>query len=159
MAEEIKMFLEKGLINIIGGCCGSTPKHIKAISELAANYKPRIVKEEKNTNLRLSGLEPLIYRENSNFLNIGERCNVAGSSIFMKLILNNKYDKALSIAKQQVENGAQILDINLDDGLLDTEFAMRKFVNLIGTEPEIAKLPLMIDSSKFGVIEIGKIYI
>jgi len=140
---------------MVGGCCGTTPEHIYAISKVAEKYKPRILPQKCNF-LRLSGLLPLIYTPESNFLNIGERCNVAGSSVFKGMIMKGEYEKALSVAKAQVENGAQVIDINMDEGLLDSLFAMKKiFVNLIATEPNIAKLPLMIDSSKFSVIEQG----
>lgn len=154
MADEIESYVKQGIVNIVGGCCGTTPDHIRAIAERVKNYKPRIP-QPKNRNLRLSGLEPLEYTEKSNFLNVGERCNVTGSLAFKRLILGGNYEKALEVAKKQVENGAQVLDINMDADLLDGVAAMTKFVNLIATEPEIAKLPLMIDSSKFHVIEAG----
>jgi 5-methyltetrahydrofolate--homocysteine methyltransferase len=154
MAEEIRDFLENGFVNLLGGCCGTTPDHIAAIAKVAAQYKPR-VPVPKNTIMKLSGLEPLIYTKESNFLNVGERCNVAGSIRFKKLIMNNKYEDALAVARAQVEAGAQILDVNFDEGLLDAHYAMRKFLNLIATEPEISKIPIMVDSSKFGVVETG----
>lgn len=154
MAEEIREFLQDGFVNIIGGCCGTTPDHIAAIAKIASEYPPR-KKNARITDMRLSGLEPLRYTSQSNFINVGERCNVAGSIRFKKLIMNNKYDEALAVARAQVEAGAQILDVNFDEGLLDAHYAMTKFLNLIMSEPEIAKIPIMVDSSKFSVIETG----
>lgn len=154
MAKVALEYANDGFLNIVGGCCGTTPDHIKAIAEAVKNAKPReIPKSDKH--FRLSGLEPLVYFEGSNFINIGERTNVAGSTKFKKLILDNDFEAALSIAKQQVENGAQIIDINMDDGLIDAEQAISKFLNLIATEPDIAKVPIMPDSSKWSVIEAG----
>ncbi|KAF0976209.1 hypothetical protein FDP41_004884 [Naegleria fowleri] len=157
MAQQVKEFLDEKLVNMIGGCCGTTPDHIRALSELAAQYKPPHIRkpQQPTHDLKLSGLEPMIYTKNSNFINIGERCNVAGSIRFKKLILENKFEDALSIARNQVEAGAQILDINFDEGLLDSKNCMRKFLNLIMSEPEISKIPIMIDSSKFEVVEQG----
>jgi len=154
MAEEVRDFLASGFVNIVGGCCGSTPDHIAAIARVAAEYKPR-QRIAKITDMRLSGLEPLRYTSSSNFLNVGERCNVAGSIRFKKMVMNNKYDDALAVARAQVEAGAQILDVNFDEGLLDSHFAMNRFLNLVMSEPEISKIPIMIDSSKFSVIEKG----
>lgn len=154
MAEVLNEFGESGFFNIVGGCCGTTPEHIKAIAKTAQKIKPRKIPAVE-PYLRLSGLEPLIVRPESNFINIGERTNVAGSRNFAKLILEGNYAGALPIARSQVEGGAQILDVNLDEGLLDSEAAMTKFLNLLSSEPDIAKLPIMIDSSKWSVIEAG----
>ncbi|KAJ1962317.1 hypothetical protein GGI12_002719, partial [Dipsacomyces acuminosporus] len=156
MAANVSVFAREGLVNIMGGCCGTTPDHIKAIYETCKDFKPRVppadVRKEK---MILSGLEPLIYDENSNFLNIGERCNVAGSRKFARHIINDEYEEALAIARAQVENGGQVIDINMDEGMLDGVAAMTKFLNLISTEPDVAKVPLMIDSSNFAVVEAG----
>ena len=147
-------FISNGFANIIGGCCGTTPDHIKLIAEAAAKFKPRVVpKPEKY--LRLSGLEPLIIRPETNFVNIGERTNVTGSKKFANLILAGDYEGALVVARSQVEGGAQAIDVNMDEGLLNSEEAMTKFLNLLSVEPDIAKLPIMIDSSKWSVIEAG----
>ena len=154
MAVEMKDFLDHNFANIIGGCCGTTPAHIKEFVKLAEKAKPRKKPETKH-HLNLSGLEPLIYFQGSNFINIGERTNVSGSIKFARLIREEKYEDALSIARQQVENGAQIIDINMDDAMLDAESAMVSFLNLIASEPDIAKVPVMIDSSKWTVIEAG----
>lgn len=154
MSKFIEEFAKQGLVNIVGGCCGTTPEHIKSFSKAVAKYKPRKL-PEKNIHLRLSGLEPLIITPETNFVNIGERTNVAGSRKFAQYILNGDYQSALEIAREQVQNGAQIIDINLDEGLLDSENAMRTFLNLIAAEPEIARIPIMIDSSKWSVIETG----
>jgi 5-methyltetrahydrofolate--homocysteine methyltransferase len=154
MTEQFRDFLDQGLVNIIGGCCGTTPAHIKAFAELAGTYEPRSVPEISHIT-HLSGLEPLTISRESNFVNIGERTNVAGSIKFARLIQEEKYEEALAIAREQVEGGAQILDICMDDAMLDAEKCMVRFVNLVMAEPEIAKLPLMIDSSKWTVIEAG----
>jgi 5-methyltetrahydrofolate--homocysteine methyltransferase len=154
MSSILNEFGEAGFYNIVGGCCGTTPEHIKALSEIASKIKPRKIPEIKKY-LRLSGLEPVVVRPETNFLNIGERTNITGSKKFEKLILSGDYEAALSVARDQVEGGAQILDINLDEGMLDSEEAMTKFVNLIQVEPDIAKLPIMVDSSKWSVIEAG----
>ena len=154
MAKIIKEFGDDRLLNLVGGCCGTTPAHIKEISELISDINPRSVPRINNLT-RLSGLEPLTMRSNLNFLNIGERTNVTGSTKFKRLIKDDKYEEALSIARQQIENGAQIIDINMDEGLLDSEDAMLKFLRLIASEPDIAKVPVMIDSSKWSVLEVG----
>jgi len=154
MASVLEDFLASGFVNIIGGCCGTTPDHIKAISETVKRHKPRIPKKQEQY-LRLSGLEPVVLRPDSNFMNIGERTNVTGSKKFARLIKENNYDEALSVARDQVEGGAQVLDVNMDEGMLDSEAAMTKFLNLLEAEPDIAKLPIMIDSSKWTVIEAG----
>jgi len=154
MAIHIKDFIDSGFVNIVGGCCGTTPEHIKAFVSLSEEGKIRRPAEAVSA-LTLSGLEPLTAYEGSNFINIGERCNVAGSRKFARLIREKKYDETLDIARRQVEDGAQILDINLDDAMLDAEHEMVTFLNLLLAEPEISKVPLMIDSSKFAVIEAG----
>ena len=154
MASVLEDFLASGFVNIVGGCCGTTPDHIKAISEIVKRHKPRIPKKQE-PYLRLSGLEPVVLRPDSNFMNNGERTNVTGSKKFARLIKENNYDEALSVARDQVEGGAQVLDVNMDEGMLDSEAAMTKFLNLLEAEPDIAKLPIMIDSSKWSVIEAG----
>ena len=152
MASEVKMFLEEGLVNILGGCCGTTDEYIAAFCPLVAKAQPH-VPVKASGNLWLSGLELLEVKPENNFVNVGERCNVAGSRKFLRLINEKKYDEALSIARKQVEDGAQVLDINMDDGLLDTRIEMVNFLNLLMSEPEIARVPIMIDSSKWEVIE------
>ena len=154
MGTIIEEMIKDGFVNIIGGCCETTPAHIKKIAEIAAKYPPRkIPKIEPHT--RLSGLEPLVIRPDSNFVNVGERTNITGSPKFSKLILAGDFEGALAIAKQQVESGAQIIDINLDEALLDSEKTMAQFLHFISSEPDIAKVPIMIDSSKWTVIEAG----
>ena len=154
MADEIREYIHEGLVNIIGGCCGTTDEYIAAYSSLIVGAVPRIPASLLD-NLWLSGLELLEVKPENNFINVGERCNVAGSRKFLRLINEKKYDEALSIARQQVEDGAQIIDINMDDGLLDAEKEMTTFLNLIASEPEIARVPVMIDSSKWDVIVAG----
>jgi 5-methyltetrahydrofolate--homocysteine methyltransferase len=154
MASQVREFIDSKSVNIIGGCCGTTPDHIRELARLAENADIR-KKPESDHHLRLSGLESLLVFEGSNFINIGERTNVSGSRKFARLIREEKYDEALAIARQQVESGAQVLDINMDDAMLDAESAMVKFLNLLMAEPEIAKVPIMIDSSKWSVIEAG----
>lgn len=154
MADEIREYIHEGLVNIIGGCCGTTDEYIAAYSSLIVGAVPRIPASLPD-NLWLSGLELLEVKPENNFINVGERCNVAGSRKFLRLINEKKYDEALSIARQQVEDGAQIIDINMDDGLLDAEKEMTTFLNLIASEPEIACVPVMIDSSKWDVIVAG----
>jgi 5-methyltetrahydrofolate--homocysteine methyltransferase len=154
MSVFIKEFIDSGFVNIVGGCCGTTPEHIRAFSKLNAGGKIRRPADQV-AGLKLSGLEPLTAYEGSNFINIGERCNVAGSRKFARLIREKKYNEALEIARRQVEDGAQILDINLDDAMLDAEHEMMTFLNLLLAEPDISRVPLMIDSSKFAVIEAG----
>ena len=150
----IKEFATSGFVNIAGGCCGTTPEHIKAIANEIKNIKPRDV-PTLETVTRLSGLESFIIKDDSLFVNVGERTNVTGSKAFANLIINEKYDEALSVARQQVENGAQIIDINMDEGMLDAQKAMKHFLNLVASEPDIARIPIMIDSSKWDVIEAG----
>jgi len=154
MAEIIEDYGNSGYLNIIGGCCGTTPEHIKLMNDISASFSPRLVPEVERY-LRLSGLEALNFRPDTNFVNIGERTNVAGSRNFAKLIVAGQYEEALSIARQQVENGAQIIDINLDEGMLDSKAVMKEYLNLIGSEPDISRVPIMIDSSKWEVIEEG----
>ncbi|MDE2264454.1 MAG: methionine synthase, partial [Alphaproteobacteria bacterium] len=154
MAEKIGEFARSGLVNIVGGCCGTTPAHIKAFSEAIEGVAPRVI-PEKPRYLRLSGLEPFTLTPETNFVNIGERTNITGSARFRKLIAANDYEAALEVARSQVENGAQIIDVNMDEGLIDSEAAMKRFLNLISGEPDIAKVPIMIDSSKWSVIESG----
>ena len=153
-ATEIDIWLKNGWINIIGGCCGTTPDHIKLLAEKAALYTPRKVPKE-NKITQLSGLEALYIFPESNFINVGERTNVTGSSQFRNLIKAEKYEEALEVARQQVENGAQILDINMDDGMIESKEVMIHFLNLIASEPSISKIPMMIDSSKWEVIHEG----
>lgn len=159
MAGLIEEFAKSGFLNIVGGCCGTTDEHIRAISETVSPLAPRKffsnADEQKKKNSYLSGLEVLAISPVSNFINIGERTNVAGSTKFKNLILEEQYEEALAIAKQQVENGAQIIDVNMDEALLDGEKAMTTFLNLIASEPDIVKVPIMIDSSKWSVIEAG----
>lgn len=152
MASHIKEYLDEGLLNIVGGCCGTTPEHIKVISSLAAGYKPRQIVEQPKI-LRLAGLEPLVVSSETNFVNVGERTNVAGSKKFLNLIKEEKYREAVEIARTQVEGGAQIIDINMDDALLDGVKAMTQFLNLIAAEPDIARVPVMVDSSRWEIIE------
>ncbi len=154
MSSTLKDFASENLFNIVGGCCGTTPEHIKAIAEMVKDFSPRKI-QKKDFYLSLSGLEPLVIRPETNFVNVGERTNVAGSKAFAKMILNGDYESALSVARQQVENGAQVIDINMDEGMLDSEEAMKKFVNLLQAEPDIARIPIMLDSSKWSVIESG----
>ncbi|MBE9467153.1 MAG: methionine synthase [Bacteroidetes bacterium] len=154
MAEKIKVYLDKQLVNIIGGCCGTTPTHIAAFSEFASKAVPRPIPNIK-IRTQLSGLEPIIISKETNFANVGERTNVAGSRKFARLIREKKYEEALSIARAQVDGGAQIIDVNMDDAMLDAEKEMHTFLNLMVSEPEIARLPVMIDSSKWSVIETG----
>lgn len=151
MAEEVKPFMDEGLVNIIGGCCGTTQEHIAQISALVEGATPR-KPTDSSTLLQLSGLERLTLTPEVHFINVGERCNVAGSRKFLRLIKEKNYDEAVSIARKQVEDGALVLDINLDDGLLDAEHEMAHFVNLLASEPDIARVPLMIDSSKWEVV-------
>lgn len=154
MRDYIRSFVESGFVNIIGGCCGTGPEHIRAMAEAVRGLPPRTVPEVP-AYTQLSGLEPLTIRPNTNFVNVGERTNVTGSRKFARLIKNNDYAEALSVARHQVEGGAQIIDVNMDEGLLDSEQVMTDFLNLVMAEPDIAKLPIMVDSSKFSVIEAG----
>ena len=154
MSEIIKEFANDGLVNMVGGCCGTTPDHIKSIHNAVKNKTPRKI-PKVDTYTRLSGLEPFVIRPESNFINIGERTNVTGSAKFKRLIKEDDFESALSVARNQIQNGAQIIDINMDEGLLDSEKAMEKFLRLVASEPDIARVPIMIDSSKWSVIEVG----
>lgn len=153
-AALLKDFAENGLINVVGGCCGTTPDHIRAIADAVYPIAPRQIPKIAPA-MRLAGLEPFVIDDQSLFVNVGERTNVTGSKIFSRLIQNAEYDKALSVARQQVENGAQIIDINMDEAMLDSVAAMTRFLNLIASEPDIARIPVMLDSSKWEVIESG----
>ncbi|MEW6160856.1 MAG: homocysteine S-methyltransferase family protein, partial [Verrucomicrobiota bacterium] len=154
LAPQLREWAEAGFLNMVGGCCGTTPAHIKAIAESVRGLPPRVVPKVE-PYLRLSGLEALTIRPETNFVNIGERTNVTGSPRFAKLILAGQYEEALAVARQQVENGAQIIDINMDEGMLDGAKAMTTFLNYIASDPAIARVPIMIDSSKWSVIEAG----
>ncbi|NTU87091.1 MAG: methionine synthase [Chlorobiaceae bacterium] len=154
MAAQIAGFAQSGFVNIVGGCCGTTPQHIRAIADAVSTLQPRRKPEPKH-DLRLSGLEPLLVNQTTGFINVGERTNVTGSRKFARLIKEGNYDEALSIARQQVESGAQVIDVNVDEGMLDSEKVMKEFLNLIASEPEISRVPIMIDSSKWSVIEEG----
>ena len=153
-SELLKEFADSGFINIAGGCCGTTPDHIKSIAEQLENVPPRILPKQEIFT-RLSGLEPLSIKDDTLFINVGERTNVTGSKAFARLIIEEKFEEAVSVARQQVENGAQVIDINMDEGMLDSLNAMKYFLNLIASEPDIARIPIMIDSSKWEVIEAG----
>ena len=141
----LKEFAESGFVNVAGGCCGTTPEHIAAIAESLKDCQPRAI-PEIDTKMRLSGLEPMVIGDSELFINVGERTNVTGSRAFAKLIIDEQYEEAVSVARQQVENCAQIIDINMDEGMLDAEKAMVKFLNLIASEPDISRVPIMIDS-------------
>src|SRR3569623_1272348 len=154
MAREIEEWAQSGFLNIVGGCCGTTPAHIKALHHAVAKYPPRVVPVIE-PQCRLAGLEPMSIGPASLFVNVGERTNVTGSVLFKKMIINGEYDRAHAVARSQVENGAQIIDINMDEAMLDGEQAMVTFLNLIASEPDISKEPVMIDSSKWSIIEAG----
>jgi len=154
MGQLIEGWASRGMLNIIGGCCGTTPAHIKEIARVVKDKAPREIPTIK-PYCSLSGLEPLVITEQSNYINVGERTNVAGSRKFLRLINTEEFDEALDIARNQVENGANIIDINMDDGMLDSEACMVKFLNLVSSEPEICKVPIMIDSSRWDVVEAG----
>ena len=154
MARQLETFAREGLVNIVGGCCGTTPDHVRAFAAVAARHKPRKVPTVP-VQLRLSGLEPFTLTPEIPFVNIGERTNVTGSARFRKLITAGDYTAALEVARDQVQNGAQVIDVNMDEGLIDSEKVMVEFLNLLAAEPDIARVPLMIDSSKFEVIEAG----
>ncbi len=153
-ADQVKEFAAAGLVNIIGGCCGTTPHHIRKVSEFVSHFKPRKI-PVKRSGLHLSGLEPLSVNSLSNFVNIGERTNVAGSRRFASLIREEDYEGALAIAQNQVDGGAQVIDVNVDEGMLDSEAVMKRFLLLMSAEPDIARLPVMVDSSKWSVLEAG----
>jgi 5-methyltetrahydrofolate--homocysteine methyltransferase len=154
MASLIAEFASSGLVNIVGGCCGTTPAHIRAVADAVSSIKPRKL-VELAPFMRLSGLEPFTLTPEITFVNVGERTNVTGSAKFRKLITTGDYSAALDVAREQVQNGAQVIDVNMDEGLLDSEKAMKEFLNLIASEPDIARVPVMVDSSKFSVIEAG----
>ncbi len=154
MATVVGEFAESGLVNMVGGCCGTRPEHIRALGKAVENCAPRAV-PELPARCRLSGLEPFNIGPDDLFANVGERCNVTGSAVFRRLIEADDYAAAVAVARQQVENGAQIIDVNMDEGMLDSEKAMVTFLNLIASEPDVARLPIMIDSSKWSVIEAG----
>ncbi|MBI3571723.1 MAG: methionine synthase [Gammaproteobacteria bacterium] len=154
MARHVREWAESSFLNIVGGCCGTTPPHIAAIAKAVGDVRPRAIPKIMPA-CRLSGLEPLNIADDSMFVNVGERTNVTGSAAFKKLVLNNEYDKALDVARSQVENGAQVIDINMDEAMLDGAAAMGTFLNLIASEPAISRVPVMIDSSKWNVIEAG----
>ncbi len=154
MAAIVKEFAESGMVNLVGGCCGTTPEHIHAIREAVEGLAPREI-PTLNVKTRLSGLEPLNIGPDDLFVNVGERCNVTGSARFRKLIEADDYNEALQVARTQVEDGAQIIDVNMDEGMLDSEAAMVKFLKLIASEPDVSRLPVMIDSSKWSIIEAG----
>lgn len=154
VASEIGEWAEKGFLNIVGGCCGTTPEHIKAIVDRVSGLAPRVI-PELPVCCQLAGLEPCTISADSLFVNVGERTNVTGSAMFKRLIMEGDYETALNVARQQVENGAQIIDINMDEGLLESKQAMVRFLNLIASEPDIARVPIMLDSSKWEIIEAG----
>ena len=154
MTPVLRAFAEEGLLNLVGGCCGTTPAHIKMFAEAVEGIPPRQIPQQERL-CRLSGLEPLLFSKELNFVNIGERTNVTGSLRFARLIVEENYEEALTVARQQVENGAQMIDINMDEGMLDAEVVMARFLNLVATEPDIARVPIVIDSSKWSVIEAG----
>ncbi|WP_460749476.1 methionine synthase [Marinomonas epiphytica] len=154
MLEEIKGWVESGFINVIGGCCGTAPEHIKAFADAFADSQPREIPAIEKA-CRLSGLEPFNIDESSLFVNVGERTNVTGSAMFKRLIKEGDFDTALDVARQQVENGAQIIDINMDEGMLDSQAAMERFLKLIASEPDISRVPIMLDSSKWEILEAG----
>ena len=154
MAEQIEDFMQSNLVNIIGGCCGTTPKHIKAFADITSKYSPR-VKPKKKQAMRLSGLEAVTISKESNFANIGERTNVMGSIKFKRLIKEDDFEEALSVALDQVDGGAQAIDVNMDDGMLDGKECMVHFLNLIASDPDISRVPIMVDSSKWEIIEEG----
>ena len=154
-AALVEEYLKEGIVTVVGGCCGTTPQHIAELSRLAEQYKPRQLPTELATATHLSGLEPFAIRPESLFVNVGERCNVTGSRAFARLIRTGAYEEALAVARVQVEEGAQVLDVNMDEGMLDSEQAMTTFLHLIASEPDIARVPVMIDSSKWSVLEAG----
>ncbi|MBT8088339.1 MAG: homocysteine S-methyltransferase family protein, partial [Gammaproteobacteria bacterium] len=154
MAEVVGEFASSGLVNLVGGCCGTRPDHIRALAEAVRGQAPRAV-PTLPVKCRLSGLEPFNIGPDDLFVNVGERCNVTGSAIFRRLIEADDYTAAVAVARQQVDNGAQVIDVNMDEGMLDSERAMVTFLNLIASEPDVARLPIMIDSSKWSVIEAG----
>ena len=155
MAAEMRALADDGLLNIVGGCCGTTPEHIAAFAAALDGVTPRRPAPTRETHFTAAGLEPLVVRPETNFVNVGERTNVTGSRRFARLVLNNEMDEALSVARQQVEAGAQVIDVNMDEGMLDAVKAMTGYLNLCQSEPDIARVPVMVDSSKWPVIEAG----
>jgi len=154
-AALVEEYLKEGIVTVVGGCCGTTPQHIAELSRLAEQYKPRPLPTNIPSATHLSGLEPFAIKPETLFVNVGERCNVTGSRAFARLIRTGAYEEALAVARVQVEEGAQVLDINMDEGMLDSEQAMTTFLHLIASEPDISRVPLMIDSSKWSVLEAG----
>src|SRR5262252_1475155 len=154
MATLLGEFADAGLVNVVGGCCGTTPEHIDAIVRAVKGKPPRQIPQAPQL-LRLSGLEAFALTPEIPFVNVGERTNVTGSAKFRKLVTAGDYSAALTVARDQVENGAQVIDVNMDEGLLDSEQAMITFLNLVASEPDIARVPVMVDSSRFKVIEAG----
>jgi len=154
MVGVLEEYAREGFVNLVGGCCGTTPEHIRLFSDIIHTIQPRKL-QEKTIHPQFSGMEPLSISAESNFVNIGERCNITGSRRFARLIRENDYESAIEVARKQVENGAQIVDINMDEGMIDSEAAMVRFINLIAAEPDIARVPVMLDSSKWSVIEAG----
>src|SRR5690606_12457646 len=154
MGARLGEFAREGLVNVVGGCCGSTPDHMRTIADVIRGLAPRTPAEHRPL-MMLSGLEPFTLTEDIPFVNVGERTNVTGSAKFRKLITSGDYASALVVARDQVENGAQIIDINMDEGLIDSKRAMVEYLNLIAAEPDIARVPVMIDSSKWEIIEAG----
>ena len=154
MADQAREYAEDGFLNVVGGCCGTTPDHIRAMAEAVDGVAPR-KPSTRAPYMRLAGLERLEITENTNFVNVGERTNVTGSKKFARLILGDDYEAAVDVARQQVDNGAQIIDVNMDEGLLDSEAAITRFLNLIAAEPDISRVPVMVDSSKWTVLEAG----
>src|SRR5437588_10309429 len=156
LAPKLKRWAENGWLNLVGGCCGTTPEHIRAIRNAVRDCKPREISESTQNNaLQLSGLEPLNITPEMGFVVIGERTNITGSPKFSKVILNGNFDGGLAVARQQVQGGANVLDVNMDEAMIDSEAAMTRFLNLIASEPAISRIPLMIDSSKWNLIEAG----
>ena len=153
-AAIVGEFAQSGFLNIIGGCCGTTPEHIAAIAEQVHKHAPRVIPEIE-VACRLSGLEPFTINSDSLFVNVGERTNVTGSAKFKRLIKNDQFEEALDVAREQVENGAQVIDINMDEGMLESQEAMVRYLNLIACEPDISRVPIMVDSSKWEIIEAG----
>jgi 5-methyltetrahydrofolate--homocysteine methyltransferase len=153
--KNVRSFAEEGLVNMVGGCCGTMPSYIAALKIAVEGIPRRILPEKADQRMMLSGMTEFIFTQNIPFINVGERCNISGSLAFKKLIKNGEFEKAIKIAKDQVQNGAQVLDFNLDDGLIDGVQAMTRFVRMALSDPEIASVPLMIDSSKFEVVEAG----
>jgi len=154
MADQLREYARENFVNLVGGCCGTTPEHIAAIAEAAKECEPRTLSQQK-PYLRLSGLEPLVVRPDTNFVNVGERTNVMGSRKFRRLITDEQYEEALSVAREQVENGAQVVDVNMDEGMLDSAEVMADFLQLMAAEPDISRVPVMIDSSKWSVLQAG----